>query len=85
MGLKPLEWVECEDQSFEAESPLGSFCVYYDEGYGWLCLIDSSEDAWVRYPTEDYGFDTPEEAKAECDRHMRDAITPYLTQEGADR
>ena len=68
---KTLEWEKDSDDGWTAQSPIGEFNVYYCSDYGWLCAIDGCDDVWVKYPSGDDGFATPEFAKGECKRHVQ--------------
>ena len=68
---KPFEWEKDSDDGWTAQSPIGEFNVYYCSDYGWLCAIDGCDDVWVKYPSGDDGFATPEFAKGECKRHVQ--------------
>lgn len=62
-SIPPLEW-EIDEQEGDAlaESILGPFNVYYDDGHGWLVQRDGHDDTWVKYPEADFGF--PDRAEA---------------------
>jgi len=78
--VKPLEWdIEEGDKGDAlADSPLGPFNVYYDEGHGWLAERDGHDDTWVKYPSHDYGFDTREDGVKCCEEYYTGQMASFL-------
>jgi len=76
--VKPLVWEREDDGSLTAESVFGLYAVYFDEGHGWLVILDGSDDTWAKYPEEDFGFEADADAVDACNkdyaRRIRNAL-----------
>ena len=91
--VKPLEWQEDKDaECWLAETAWGYYSVYYDGAHGWLCELDGHDDRWVKYPGDEDGFASPDDAKsavqADCDRRILSALQPapeVLATSGAEQ
>lgn len=77
-NVKPLEWEREDDGSLTAESVFGLYAAFYDGAYGWLVVRDGHDNAWVKYPSSDDGFDTEGEAMAACQAHYTAQIMKAL-------
>lgn len=77
-NVKPLEWEREDDGSLTAESVFGLYAAFYDGAYGWLVMRDGHDDAWVKYPSSDDGFDTEDIAMAACQAHYAAQIMKAL-------
>ena len=76
--IPDLVWVGEAPDDFLSESVMGEFCVYLCRQHGWLVYIDGHDDGWVQYPSEDDGFETPEEAKAAANAHHKEQLTKAM-------
>ncbi len=83
-GRVELDFTHDIDGSWHADGVKGTFTVYFEGAYGWLVILNGSDDEWADYPYDDYGFEKREDAIECCNKENRATILKALGMKGGE-
>ncbi len=83
-GMVELDFTHDIDGSWHADGVKGTFTVYFEGAYGWLVILNGSDDEWADYPYDDYGFEKREDAIECCNKENRATIRKALGMKGGE-
>ena len=83
-GMVELDFTHDIDGSWHADGVKVTFTVYFEGAYGWLVILNGSDDEWADYPYDDYGFEKREDAIECCNKENRATILKALGMKGGE-